>query len=64
MNTNSICHEGFEQSLGVRRETTFFLNTSLVNSDRSESLLGVYEPRCEKTGFFHMRIQRRRSASR
>ena len=24
----------------------------------------IYEPRCEKTGFLHMRKQRRRSASR
>ena len=26
--------------------------------------LGQYEPRCEKTGFLHMRKQRRRSALR
>ena len=38
----------------------------MTDYDRSSSSLSAmqYEPRCEKTGFLHMRKQRRRSAAR
>ena len=35
-----------------------------MNITREESILTLYEPRHEKTGFLHMRKQRRRLASR
>ena len=45
-----------ELQIGLRNSTTgFYFEMGDGN---------LFEPRCEKTGFLHMRKQRRRSASR
>ena len=47
----------------IREDEKVYLKLRLINSDNAPLDL-ANEPRCEKTGFLHMRKQRRRSASR
>ena len=48
----------------VRIKLIAFLDLKTLNETRSDNSLAIFEPRREKTGFLHMRKQRRRSASR
>ena len=51
----------------IENEKCVFYFTSTVyqkNNHQNYKVLPVFEPRYEKTGFLHMRKQRRRSASR
>ena len=47
----------------VEHEKSFITSGGLVRNTKRQ-ILSLYEPRREKTGFLHMRKQRRRSASR
>ena len=66
---NLLCSGALPSVKGSGRNTRnnylfhFDVTFSLVRWQKKFSFF-IYEPRCEKTGFLHMRKQRRRSASR
>ena len=64
-NETEILAKWFTSSNGAKEQWKIWVMANAwVSAHVWSAVMDLYEPRCEKNGFLHMRKQRRRSASR